>query len=392
MDNEQLRKTVQWLDDERRKDKQELATLQERLTALAAENSGLGRKLQQMEAEFAALTALAQRGTKMDDLLAGYRKEMTRQLEDMDQRRQEADRENERLRKLEREGLNKSLADLRKGVELIPKLEREALARREEEARVGRALNELQLRANEFNKLVDDRNRAVALLEEGRRQDAKRIIELQTETAELRRRADEARAKAEMLDDLARRADTRLTELSMSDSERRMAQAQWVEAQSILQAERDRANTDMQAKVEVALESMQTYAHRVEQFAEAFREVKRAAEEYRQNVELIERRVAEAAEIQRLADERFRQEWTAFLADDQKRWTTHMLLRDEQWREHDRLNTKEVERADTLVEQVAELQDIVRHMQTVDATRMQSLLNLLREMMAEYEQQFAKVR
>lgn len=392
MDNEQLRKTVQWLDDERRKDKQELAALQERLTALASENAALIRKVQQIEAEQTTANTQAQRSAKMDDLLGGYRKEMTRQLEDLEQRRQEADRDNERLRKLEREGLNKSLADLRKGVELIPKLERETLARREEEARVARLLSELQLRVNEFNKLVDDRNRAVAVLEEGRRQDAKRIIELQTETAELRRRADEARAKAEMLDDLARRADTRLTELTMTDNERRVAQAQWLEAQSIVQAERDRVSHEMQAKMDAALESLQGYAHRVEQFAETFREMKRAAEEYRQNVELIERRVAEAAEIQRLSDERFRQEWTAFLADDQKRWTTHMLLRDEQWREHDRLNAKEVERADTLTEQVAELQDIVRHMQMVDTTRLQGLLTLLREMMAEHEQQFAKVR
>ena len=392
MDLEQLRKTVQWLDDERRKDKQELATLQERLIALGAENTGLARKLQQVEADLAATNAQLQRTTKMDELLDGYRKEMTRHLEDLEQRRLEADRENERLRKLEREGINKSLAGLSKTSEMLPRLERELLGRKEEESRTSRLLNELQLRTNEFNKLVDERNRSVVVLEEGRRQDTKRIAELQTETSELRRRSDDVRGKLDVLEDLARRAELRLTELAMTDNERRAAQAQWIDAQSIVQAERDRAWVELRSKMEAALESSADYVHRVDQYAETFRDIRRAADEYRQNIELIERRVAESAEIHRLSEERFRQEWAAFLADDQKRWSTHLLLRDEQWREHDRLNNKQVERNDTLEDQIAELQDIARHMQTVDATRMQMLLNLVREMVAEHEQQFAKVR
>lgn len=392
MDLEQLRKTVQWLDDERRKDKQELATLQERLTSLSTENVGLTRKLHQIETDLASTNAQIQRTTKMDELLDGYRKEITRQLEDSEQRRLEADRENERLRKLEREGLNKSLAGLNKSVETLPRVERELLGRKEEEARTSRLISELQLRTNEFNKLVDDRNRVVAVLEEGRRQDTKRIAELQTETSELRRRSDDVRGKLEVLEDLSRRADLRLTELAMTDNERRVAQAQWIDAQSIVQAERDRAWVEMKAKMEAALESGEDYAHRVDQYAETFRDVRRAADEYKQNIELIERRVAESAEIHRLAEERFRQEWAAFLADDQKRWSTHLLLRDEQWREHDRLSAKQVERVDTLEDQIAELQEITRHMQTVDATRMQMILNVVREMVAEHEQQFAKVR
>jgi hypothetical protein len=310
----------------------------------------------------------------------------------LEQRRLEADRENERLRKVEREGINKSLTDLRKQSEGFPRLDRDVQARREEEARLTRALSEVQLRVGEFNKIVDERNRGLAVLEEGRRVDTKRIAELQTETSELRKRADDSRGKLEVLEDLSRRADLRLTELAMTDNERRVAQAQWLDAQAIVQAERDRAWAELQTKTEAALETLSNYAHRVDQYTETFRDMRRAADEYKQNIDLIERRVAESAEIHRLAEERFRQDWAAFLADDQKRWSTHLLLRDEQWREHDRLNTKQVERVETIDDQVAELQDITRHMQTVDANRMQTILNLVREMVAEYEQQFAKVR
>ncbi|MBM2848074.1 MAG: hypothetical protein HW418_1016, partial [Anaerolineales bacterium] len=160
MDMDQLAKTVQWLDDERRKDKQEIAALQERLAGLATENAGLTRKLQQLESDLA-----------IDEILDGYRKEMTRQLDELEQRRAEAVREDERLRKVEREGLNKSFSELRKGMDNVARLERESQARKEEENRISRLVAELQNKVTEFNRFVDERARSAAVLDEGRRRD-----------------------------------------------------------------------------------------------------------------------------------------------------------------------------------------------------------------------------
>ncbi|HLE29028.1 MAG TPA: hypothetical protein VI793_12970 [Anaerolineales bacterium] len=392
MDIEQLSKTTQWLDDERRKDKQEMAALHERVTGLAAENASLQRKVQQLESDLATSTATLQRLAKIDDILDGYRKEMARQVEELEQRRSDAAREDERLRKVEREGINKSLAELRKGIENIARLEREAQARKDEENRLSRLVAELQNKVSEFNRYLDERLRSIAVVEEGRRQDAKRITELQTELIDLRKRLDENRGKLDVVEDVARRVDARLGELFIAETERRNMQTQWLDAQAIVQAERDRAWNDMQIKVDSAVKSIEEYARKVDQYAETNRDLKRSADEFKQMTEFMERRITEAAEIQRLAGERFRQDWAAFLADDQKRWTTHMLLRDEQWREHDRLNIKQLERLEALEEQAGELLDAVRHMQALDANRLQSLLTLVREMVAEYEQQFAKVR
>ncbi len=392
MDRDQLAKTVQWLDDERRKDKQEIAALQERLAALGTETTGVSRKQQQLESDLAASSAILQRLSKMDEILDGYRKEMTRQLEELEQRRVEAEREADRLRKVEREGLNKSLADLRKGVEQTAKLERESQARKEEENRMSRLVAELQNKVTEFNRYLDERGRVVAVLEEGRRQDAKRITDLQTELSELRKRVDEHRGKLDVVEDVARRTEARAGELMLAETERRSLQTQWVETQALAQAERDRAWGELRDKTEAALKSLEESSRRVDQYAETNREVRRSADEIKQTSELLERRITEATEMQRLAEERFRQEWAAFLADDQKRWTTHMLLRDEQWREHDRLTAKNEERLENLEERTAEALDALHHWQSIDATRLQNLLSLLREMLAEYDQNFTKVR
>ncbi|MBI4316587.1 MAG: hypothetical protein HY679_11695, partial [Chloroflexi bacterium] len=108
--------------------------------------------------------------------------------------------------------------------------------------------------------------------------------------------------------------------------------------------------------------------------------------------ERIERRIAEAAEIQRLTDERFKQEWAAFLADEQKRWTTHMLLRDEQWRDHDRQSAKLAERVTVVEDEVPDLRETLRALQALDQARLQSLFNVVRELLAEYDQTLTKVR
>lgn len=392
MDLAQIAKQVDWLDGERRKDKQEITALYERLAVLVNENSALTKRLQQLETQLSGTGAQIQRLTKVDEVLEQYRREMARQVEEMDKRRQEAQREDERLRKIEREGLNKSLGEVRKGLESIGKIERDLDARREEEGRISRLVSELQKKVTDFNKLVDERNRSVTLVEEGRRTDAKRITDIQADLSEMRRRQDEGRGKIDVVEDIARRAEARIAEVINAENERRATQVQWTEAQSIRQAEQERAFVELKAKVEASLEGMEDYARKVNQYAETNREFNRASTDLKQAADLLERRINEVSEIQRLAEDRLRQDWNAFLADDQKRWTTHMLLRDEQWREHDRAYEKQMARVETLEEQAAEVQDVIQHMRELDANRLQTLLNVIREMVAEYDQQFVKVK
>jgi chromosome segregation ATPase len=385
MELSQIAKTVEWLDAERRKDKQELTVLSERIGAMAAENSTLMRRIHQLETDLAASNNQVARLSKIDEILDGYRKELTRQVSEVEKRSLEANKEDERLRRIDRDGVNKSIAEVRKELEGIARLERDLQARREEEQRAARAISELQKRVEDFNKLVDDRNRAVTLVEEGRRQDAKRLTDVQTEHADLRRRTDDVRGKIEIVEDIARRAEVRITEVVNAESERRALQTQWTEAQTIRQTEHERAWVELQGKVEGSLSTMEEYARRVNAYYESNRELARAAQEMKQATELLERRLNEAGEIQRLSEDRIRQDWAAFLADDQKRWTTHMLLRDEQWREHDRLEEKQTSQIENLDEALVELRDSLARFQETDNQRMALIVNLARELAADAE-------
>ncbi len=391
-DINQLIQRIDWLDKERQKDRQEIAKLTERLNSVEKERAALETRLKQMDGDITKAVTSAGRVSTVDAMLDQARADVNKQIELLESRRADSEREQERLRQVEREGLNRALTDMRKLLDSVPRLEQDMIARKEEERRVNKLLSEIQTKAAEILRRDDERLRAMAALEEGRRQDAKRVVDLQTEMPELRKRGDENKTKLEILEDLVRRNDVRVGELLTLENDRRLSQMAWMETQAVAAAERERAWNELRQRAESILRDTEDFGHRMDTYAETHRQMKKSLEENYVNLERIDRRINEAAEIQRLSEERFRQEWNAFLADEQKRWTTHMLLRDEQWRDNDRHVSKIEERVNTLEEQVPDMRETIRGMQAIDQARLQALYTLLREQMAEYDQSLTKVR
>jgi chromosome segregation ATPase len=388
----QLIQRIDWMDKERQKDKQEISKLLERVTALEKEKTALENRLKQMDGDITKAVTVSARVNSVDTLLDQVRVDVTKRVEQLEQRRADSEREQERIRNIEREANTRMFSEIRKTLESVPRIEQDIIARKEEERRISKLVIELQQSAAEIVRRDDERIRAMASLEEARRQDAKRVVDLQTELPELRKRADENKSKLEILEDMVRRNDVRVGEVTQLENDRRMSQLAWMEQQQVAAAERERGWNDLRQRAELILRNTDDFGHRMETYAETHRQMKRTIEEYYVNLERIDRRINEAGEIQRLSEERFKQEWTAFLADEQKRWTTHMLLRDEQWRDNDRLLNKITERVEALEEQVPDVRDTIRGMQAIDQSRLQSIYTLIREIMAEYDQTLTKVR
>nr|MBI2903629.1 hypothetical protein [Chloroflexota bacterium] len=392
MDIDQLTQTVDWLDKERQKDQQKLAVFNERLATLANENTALQQRIKELESDLTKAMTIAGRVTAVNTMLDQVRADVNKQIETLEARRAEADREQDRLRQVEREAANRELGKMQKTLDAVPRLEQDMAGRKEEERRVSKLLTDLQTKVGDALRRDDERIRAMAALEEGRRQDAKRVTDLQAEVPDLRKKADEHRTKLEILEDLVRRNDVKVGEMLTLENDRRLSQMAWMETQAMTTAERDRAWADLRQRAEAVIRDTEDFSRRMETYSETHRQMKKAIEESYVNFERIERRIAEAAEIQRLTDERFKQEWAAFLADEQKRWTTHMLLRDEQWRDHDRQSAKLAERVTVVEDEVPDLRETLRALQALDQARLQSIFNLMREFLAEYDQTLTKVR
>jgi hypothetical protein len=122
------------------------------------------------------------------------------------------------------------------------------------------------------------------------------------------------------------------------------------------------------------------------------RAVKRTQQNVDEVAQKVERRVLEITEIQRLAEERFRQEWVTFKADDQKRWTNYTLTIEEQRNESARQYEKLAERVTLLEDSLQEIQDIIQEMTEQTEKRLQSILALTHEWVAAYEKSIGRTR
>jgi hypothetical protein len=106
----------------------------------------------------------------------------------------------------------------------------------------------------------------------------------------------------------------------------------------------------------------------------------------------VERRINEITEMQRLAEERFRQEWTTFKVDDQKRWTNYTLTTEEQRSEIQRQHEKLSDRTTNIEDTIQEIQDLLQQMNEHTEKALQSLLATLHESVTTFERTVGRSR
>lgn len=392
MESTQLAKRLEWLESERRQDKKTIAALQERLGFAEEGNEKLVKRLGESELTLTRISSQLAKFSDLDTLFNNLRIEFNRNIEAVEHRRIEAEREYERVRQVERDNLNRALNEAKRASEPMARLDQEMTARREEERRLARMIGQVQADIENVGAQIEEVPAAVTRLEEAVRQETRRNANTATEASEVRRRMEEYISKLEVLEDLARRNDTKVQEMLALETDRRVSQQSWMEQQAIQSAERDRLWRSLEERAELMSTLPDEIARRMEQYAELHRATEKTVESFQGTLDRIERRLSEAAEIQRLQEEQFRQEWTSFLADDQKKWTTHMLLRDEQWREHDRDYQKTRDALATIDDELKDLNAAFTRFQQIDQVRLQNLFNLMREMLSDYDTTLQKVR
>jgi chromosome segregation ATPase len=227
-------------------------------------------------------------------------------------------------------------------------------------------------------------------LEDGRRQDAKRLTDVQGEQAALRKRMDEMRSQSDIAGTSLKKLDTRLNEIEAAEREKRTTQAKFIEEQSLVQAERDRLWREWQSRFGLIEKQGVELEATLQTLDTTQRTVSRTQQTVEELAQKVERRITEMTEVQRLADERFRQEWVTFKADDQKRWTNYTLTQEEQQGEGSRRYEKLNDRLIALEDTIQEFQDTLQIMNELNGKLLQSLLASMHEWVDTYERSLGR--
>jgi DNA repair exonuclease SbcCD ATPase subunit len=390
MDLEQLQKRIQWIEEDRRKEKDAIALLESRLLAFEGSISAVSQQIKDLSGEVTRLSAIVTRMDQYDQTLLQLRIEAKRQVEELDKEIKQRLEETDKVRRVEVKALDSSLADVRKELELIPKLEKGIQTRVDEENRLRRSIEELKEHIEAVRLEEEEYTRTYRLLEDGRRQDAKRIVDLQGEVAALRKRGDDLRGQSELVNTSLKKVETRLNELSSVEAERRDAMVSFLDKQALTQVERERVWKEWQTRFETIEKQSSDVEGQLLSLDTTHRETKRAQAALDDLAQRVERRISEISEIQRLSEDRFRQEWVTFKADDQKRWTNYTLTQEEQRNETIRRFERLAEQATHLEDELQDVKDVLEQANELAEKRLQSLLAIAHEWVSAYERSIGR--
>ena len=392
MEIEQIMKRIDWLDDQHRKGKGTIAALEERILSLEGQLNASNKLIQELNGEIAHVKTTMTRMDRIDTSVAQTRMELSRAIEDIEKRRLDREREIEEVRSVQIEGVTRHLMELRKGLEPIPELQSKLQSRVEEDYRLSRLMDGLKQEILEVKREDEGWLRTMKLLEEGQRRDDKRLTDLQGESLAFRKRLDEQRGRLDLAVDSLRKLEVRLGEIAQVESDRREAFNTLYEKQNLIQTDRDRKWKEWSARFETVETQAAELEGRIQSLVNAERDVKRVQETVENLIERVDRRINEITEMQRLSDERFRQEWVTLKADDQKRWTNYTLTQEEQNREASRGQGKFLERLTGLEDDMLELKDVSQQMDEQISRKLQSLLVLARDWVADYERTLGRLQ
>jgi chromosome segregation ATPase len=392
MELDQILKRLDWMDDERRKEKAAIAAMEERLLSIEGKYSGLPPQIQDLNSDLVRLMSVFGRLEAFEAYHGQARVEFNRPIEGIEKQRTERDREVEKMRRAELEGINKAISEVRKGLDPIPEIRKTLQARQDEEFRLSRLIEEVDKKVVDTKRYDEEYKRSLRLVEEGRRQDAKRLTDLVGEVASVRKRVDEQRGKVDLTADGLRKFETRLVELQAAESERRQAQSAFIEKQTMGYVERERTWKEWQERF-VTVEKMAAGLDvQIQALDSIQRSVKKSQDALDDVTQRFDRRINEITEMQRLSDDRFRQEWVTFKADDQKRWTNYTLAQEEQQRDMSRQFGKVSDRLMTLEGMSQELADRLQQGNEETEKRLQGLVGLAHEWISAYENAFGRTR
>jgi chromosome segregation ATPase len=385
MELQQIENRLDWLDDERRKDKNTINQLRDRIITLEGKLKAAEQENKSLDSELTRLKAVLGRLDRIDEALASNRTEFGQWVSQEKQRSEQRESEVKKLLRLEVQGVESNLNEAQKLTKSIPTMHENLEAREQEEKRLSGLIDNINQALDEMRLQSEDQSRLYRVLDDGHTQDTQRLTDLQGEVSALRKRSDEFRGRFEVSDAEFRRVESRLKELVAVEQERTESQTAFFKKQTAAEADREKTWKDWTTRFDTIEVQATEIEEHIQSLGEMLGDVKRTNQESEELNQKVERRIAELTEMQRLTEERFRQEWNSFKADDQKRWTNYMLSHDEQQSDSNRRLERMAERVTLLEDGLQEFQDLLGEMSEFSWKHLQVILEAVRDWTGDHE-------
>lgn len=387
---DEIEKRLAWLDSERQKDKKLIKELQDTINTFPGLLQKQSAEIKALETAIKVNSPLPSRIDQLGEEMSAYRAEVMKKIIEVEKSITLGDKKNEKANKEDVDSLNKRLVELHAELKPINELKKTVSARVEEEFRIGQKVESVANQIPELHTTDEEIQRQITLILGERNQESKRITDLQLETAALKKRLEEVRNNYEIDKEVIRKIDKKIDEIVVSERERKQNQIAFVEKVSLEQVNKNSQWNEWQEKINELQTIGPSLNAKLLELDEAQRSIKKTQTEFDDINERFNRRINEITEMNRLAEERFRQEWIAFKADDQKRWTNYTLSREEESREDARSLNQVSDRLVKIEDAIQDMQDTIGLLTEETKKQVNSLYSATQEMVESFNQTFRK--
>jgi hypothetical protein len=379
MELSQLEQMVRFLDEERKKDKATIATLQERAEQQRLLIDAQAKELNDLRQHLAMLQTDIRRTDEYPGMVEKTHRDLTSEIETLKEQLRRERIEQTKLRRAEIEALTQDLNVIDKKIRPLFRYEEQLEARAAGEQRLQEQVQQISSTVSDLSKRTEDRFQSVVYLEEQRRADARRIAALEGDIPPLRNKIEEYNVKLVRLEDgvrklpgrveeaiqIAKSYDPKIEELRVADFQREQRMKQYA---------------DQAEKVE---EEVQRLVEETQKYTLLYNQNKQALDSLTDFRTRLEKRQNEIAEMQRLNEERLRRQWEEWQATFARDWQKRLVTEEDRWRREDLNNQKVVEHLAEIDEQTKlyyqEIVALWEELRTVHERQRKSIQDLITE-------------
>ncbi len=316
----ELRKRLEWLDEERRKSTRKLVELEQRAVLAERELVSRDRRIQDLEKQLGLVNSQLSRIPMVDTQLSQFKDDIVKMIEQYDKRRIDAERELDRLRRVEHEAVTREIADIRKELPAIGRIEQVLPLRQAEEARLASLIGVQQNALTQLTSQVDNVERSLAFVEEKEKQDNRNIAEVQAALLEIGKRWEPIHNRLEILGQNLSKVQAAAQTTSEAQILLRKSISDWTEQVQIGEHERNQRLAGWQRTMDEHESTLERFTQDWVKFHNQYNESRTAIESLRALQIHLENQQREANELVRVESKRLESRWEQFVQEDSRKW------------------------------------------------------------------------
>ncbi|MEZ4659196.1 MAG: hypothetical protein R2911_16665 [Caldilineaceae bacterium] len=353
---------VNWLDEEHRRDRAEIARLQQRVESQSADIIEQARRIQELEARLASTNSQLGRFGQIEAVVENTKQELITLVDRTDEDRVQGQRELERARLSDREMLAREINEVRRELPRISRLEEAVDVRSVEDDRLSELIMGMRNQIGGLAKEIEERTRQIPFLAEQRTSDTKRIAQLQQETVELFKRIEAHVGRVAVIEEAARRVAVEQEKFPPQVQKVKDEQEKFMERVRVALAENTQNVSRWQEVLDQQKVTIAKAYERIQSFTQQVETSRRVVQEMQEFKDLILREQSQVQELQRLSEERVRREMDEFREEYDKRQRKDELRQEHLWSEQDKYNREVVEKFPPLQHELKVNESLIRQL------------------------------